>query len=1311
MPLRILALALISLSGLGLAGLPVASAQVIIHEIHHSPVDKTVHEEFVEIHNTGTQAVDLSGWSLTDAVRYEIPAGTSIGPGGYVVIAQDPVVLESLYGTDFTVVGPFEGRLSGESDEVRLRDADGFLVDVVDYRNGFPWPTLGGDRGYSMELVHPSLSNDLGGSWRASNPDLVDTSGTLIQEGSTWRHRPGDSAPPASWRQAGFDDSGWSAGRTSIGYGDDHVITSLDMRGNYSSFYLRQTFDLEDASEILALTLEVQFDDGFNAYINGQWVAGQNVSSQNMDHDDTAGSALENFDFVSFSLDSPGDYLVDGTNVLAIHLLNASLGGSSDAWVDARLTTRAGAGSGPSPGRVNNTFSTSLPPQLRQVEHLPESPQSGELVKISIKATDDDGIDQLQLEYQIVEPGSYIRLTDPGYEEGWISVPMNDEGTAGDFIAGDDIYTAALLSDVQQNRRLVRYRITATDLAGNSITAPYADDPVPNFAYYVYDGVPAWTGSARPGVVGNVTYSPETLTRIPVYTLITQRQDRLNALSVPYRWGSPDQQTPTTGSYGGSDYRWEGTLIYDGKVYDHIRYRARGGVWRYSMGKNMWKFNFKRGHRLEARDDYGRRYDTRWDKLNFSALIQQGNFRQRGEQGLFEAVGFRLHNLTGNAAPYTHYVHYRVVESPSETGPDQFSGDFQGLYLAIEQPDGNLLDEHGLPDGNFYKMEGGTGELNNQGYTHPKDKSDLNTFKGTYESSSPGEAWWRANLELPDYYNFRTVMMAIHDYDVHAGKNYFFYHNPVTSRWHVINWDLDLTWTTTYNGGGGRGPLNQHVLDRFSVFRTEYRNRVREVRDLLFNTDQTHQLIDEVAHVVYQPGQASMVDADRAMWDYNPILVSNYINSSKASHGRFYENAVGGRSFAGMITRVKNYVGSRGSWMDTNEAADSSIPSRPTVTYEGPAGFPIDGLAFRSSNFADPQGSNTFAAMKWRIAEVTPPGQPAFDPLARKIYEIEPEWESEEISPFQSTMTFPDWIARPGERYRVRVRMKDNTDRWSRWSNPVEFTATEASTPFPQQEALRITEIMYNHPLGSDLEFLEITNRGPAPVDLTPVSLVDGINFDFAEGDVSTLNPGEYVLVVKNPQAFLSYYQLQPGEILLAGEYDGRLANGGEKIKLRYGKGTVIQEFTYDDLWHPLTDGGGHSLTIVDPDGPLAAWGVQEGWRESGEVDGSPGHSDSGPPPGGWQRPGDTNRDDFLDIGDAVALLLAIYRGESVTLPCEGDTIEDGGNLVVADFNDDGLVDSSDAIHLLTYLYLDGPAHHLGTGCTRVEGCPDVCTF
>mgnify|MGYP006170730683 CR=1 FL=1 len=44
----------------------------------------------------------------------------------------------------------------------------------------------------------------------------------------------------------------------------------------------------------------------------------------------------------------------------------------------------------------------------------------------------------------------------------------------------------------------VRYRITATDARGESARMPYVDDSSFNFACFVYDGVPGWSGRATP---------------------------------------------------------------------------------------------------------------------------------------------------------------------------------------------------------------------------------------------------------------------------------------------------------------------------------------------------------------------------------------------------------------------------------------------------------------------------------------------------------------------------------------------------------------------------------------------------------------------------------------------------------------------------------------------------------------------------------------------------------------------------------------------------------------------------------------------
>ena len=99
--------------------------------------------------------------------------------------------------------------------------------------------------------------------------------------------------------------------------------------------------------------------------------------------------------------------------------------------------------------------------------------------------------------------------------------------------------------------------------------------------------------------------------------------------------------------------------------------------------------------------------------------------------------------------------------------------------------------------------------------------------------------------------------------------------------------------------------------------------------------------------------------------------------------------------------------------------------------------------------------------------------------------------------------------------------------------------------------SLRITEIMHTPPLGStyiseELEFVELKNLSPIiTLDLTDVRFTDGIAFDFSDSAVTSLLPGEHVLVVKNLEAFASRYDTTG--LLIAGEYDGRLRTKGER--------------------------------------------------------------------------------------------------------------------------------------------------------------------
>lgn len=1206
-----------------LAGMFQTQAAVVINEIHYRPPNKLDQAEFIELHNTGGSTVALSGWRIEGGVEYAIANATELPPGGFLVVAQNPSTMLAKFGV--SALGPWKGRLNNQGEEVRLINAAGGLEDSVDYKLGFPWPTLGDPPGYSMELIHPDLDNDLGGSWRASfNPSTQNPTGTLISKGSQWRYFKGigePSTPKTAWRQRGFNDISWVSGPMPIGY-DPSIpmgVSLNDMRRSYTMVYFRRPFVVQDASKVRSLKLSALYDDGFKIWINGVPVPNGdvNMAAGEVPYTGTASRALELNTYQSFTLESPQNYLVSGTNIIAIQAANSSRDNSSDFYLDVELTAVTGSPNyGPTPGSANSVFSTNAPPQIRQVRHSPEQPLSDQQVTITAKVTDPDGVASVQLQYQVVAPGNYIALTDPQYTNAWTTVSMNDDGAHGDQVAGDNTYSIVLPGSLQSHRQLVRYRITTRDSLEAEVRVPYADDPAPNFAYFCYNGIPGWRGALRPGTTPTTEFSPEVMSRLPAIHLVSKQAEVEQAT-----WFS---------RYSGDAYPWIGTLVYDGQVYDHIHYRPRGGSWRYAMVKNMWKFDLNNGHDFFMRDDYGRKYKTGWTKLNLGASIQQGDYLHRGEQGMFESVGFRLFNLAGVESPNTAFVQFRVVDAVMEAPSDQYAGDFWGVYLAIEQEDGRFLDEHALPDGNLYKMEGGSGELNNLGLLGPANKSDLNSFLNTYRnSSSPAtETWWRANLDLRRYASYQAIVQGIHHYDISDGKNYFYFRNPDSGLWSVHSWDLDLTWANNMyrTDGGGKDDLFRPVLGGENnhpvkpAMTIDFKNRIREIRDLLFNSDQAGALIEEHAGLLRgSRGQLSILDADRFMWDYNPKMLDPAYSStlSKAGQGRFYQwpNEPGvSKTFEGVVQLMKNYVVERSAVLSTM-AADPLIPPTPVINYAGTTNYPVDAISFRH----EPVSGTGPLVIIWRVGEISWSNAPAFDPALPRAYEITSVWESGVMSASDlNEVQVPAGLLKTGRVYRARARVGDGTGRWSFWSAPVQFTPSSAGNAAALVESLRLTEMMVEPPAGTDFEFVELHNLSDSDVlDLNGVRFASGIDYTFLPG--TTLAPASYLVLIKHPEAsvFRQYYGLDPS-IPVFGPYGGSLDNSGEEIKLQAPGGEVeICSFKYSSGrgW-PLAAQAGHSLVPM-----AAAQGQGTGaldyggnWRASTFMKGSPGHADPSPP-------------------------------------------------------------------------------------------------
>jgi hypothetical protein len=150
-----------------------------------------------------------------------------------------------------------------------------------------------------------------------------------------------------------------------------------------------------------------------------------------------------------------------------------------------------------------------------------------------------------------------------------------------------------------------------------------------------------------------------------------------------------------------------------------------------------------------------------------------------------------------------------------------------------------------------------------------------------------------------------------------------------------------------------------------------------------------------------------------------------------------------------------------------------------------------------------------------------------------------------------------------------------------------------------------------------EYEFIELKNIGDETLDVSSVSLTAGVTFDFDGGDVTTLEPGHFVLVVKNRMAFLSRYGTDLAG-LIAGEYAGKLTNGGENVELMdFWNGTIV-EFEYGDGrgWPVSADGAGHSLVPLDSavlSEPSGSLNYSGNWRASAYIHGSPGADDPSP--------------------------------------------------------------------------------------------------
>lgn len=231
---------------------------------------------------------------------------------------------------------------------------------------------------------------------------------------------------------------------------------------------------------------------------------------------------------------------------------------------------------------------------------------------------------------------------------------------------------------------------------------------------------------------------------------------------------------------------------------------------------------------------------------------------------------------------------------------------------------------------------------------------------------------------------------------------------------------------------------------------------------------------------------------------------------------------------------------------------------------------------------------------------------------------------------------------------------------------------------FTVDNLLRITEIHYNPAGSDDSEFIELQNTSGQTIDLTGFKFTTGVDFDFTGSAITSLAPGELVVITRNAAAFTEIYGTDAAA-RLAGEFaDSVLQNNGENIRLEDAQGGIILEFRYEDDWYPVTDNLGASLDNVDAAQNKANYPTSGAWRPSG-MDGTPGRLD----PSQVALPGDANYDGLVNLEDLAKLATNFGKMASE------DPFVDV-RWLHGDFTGDGQVNLEDLAKLATFFGQSG---------------------
>lgn len=990
------------------------------------------------------------------------------------------------------------------------------------------------------------------------------------------------------------------------------------MLGSASTAYVRIPFDVADASAFEFLRLKLKHDAGFVAYLNGIEVARANAPGEPVYNSE---ATFERNDadaivYAEINLSSRLGILADGANVLAIHGINSDPT-DSDFLISAVLegsaltvdTSTPRYFVVPTPDGPNGLGTTDVGPLVAAVTHTPNVPLDNEnLVVTAYVAPTFDAVASVELRYRVM----YAAET---------TLPMFDDGLHGDGAAGDRIYGASIPASASSPGQMIRYYVRATD-ATNDVTRFPLYEVVNDSEQYR----------------GTVVHDPLLNSDLPVF-----------------HWFVENASTATS---GGTVY---GSLFYNGEFYDTVRTDQHGQSTT-GFTKKSFDVDFPRDHRFELRPDLPRMKDFNW----LSNWADRTKVRNTLSYEAFRDAGSAYH-----------------LAFPIRI---QQNGQFFSIADFVEDGDDRFLERLGRnPDGALYKIYNTFTTVAGQEKKSRKwepGTADLQAFLNGIGTSitAPTAAqinFLYDNVNLPSTVTYLAGMAITENTDC-CHKNHYLYRDvPVseggTGEWEVMPWDVDLSFGHTWNRPNGSNYLGQDLVWDDGIYTGNNNNLISK----LFAIPQVNQmylrrirtLMDEL---LQPPGTpigtgyfAERIEELKGLLGYdnystqqfnppsgsppNPALPHD-ANLDRNRWGVWGTDqdpspTVSTQEWTTQVQRlIDEWLPNRRNYLYGLATIPAAQPANANVSIVAHDARPASGN--QDQEYIEIRNNNAYAVdiSDWTVSgdidhtfakgTVIPANFSLF------LTPWSPAFRARTVSPKGNEGRFIQGgyeghlSARGGT-----IEIRDKTGRLA-MTAPYTF----GSIATAEQNYLRITEIMYNPAEGvsgfyvaDDYEFIELTNTGPTTLNLAGVHFSEGVGFDFTGSAVTSLAPGASVLVVKNLDAFAERYDTTG--LLIAGTFTGQLANDGERLRLEDSFNEMILDFDYEDDWHPVTDGSGFSLNVIDPSAGFLTWDSKLSWRPSQNQHGSPGTGDTYTlPPAGSVVISEVMANTAAAIGDWIEL-------------------------------------------------------------------------